>query len=46
MVDFAQKFFQKLCDRQKLRGENENLIRVENPGITPVKINREAQSEF
>ena len=31
---------------KKLRGENENLIRVENPGITPVKINREAQSEF
>ena len=47
VVDFAQKFFQKnYVIVKKLRGENENLIRVENPGITPVKINREAQSEF
>jgi hypothetical protein len=30
----------------KEKGVNEKLIRVENPGITPVKINREAQSEF
>ena len=47
VVDFAQKFFQKnYVIVKKLRGENKNLIRVENPGITPVKINREAQSEF
>lgn len=47
VVDFAQKFFQKnYVIVKKIRGENENLIRVENPGITPVKINREAQSEF
>lgn len=47
VVDFAQKFFQKnYVIVKKLRGENENLILVENPGITPVKINREAQSEF
>lgn len=47
VVDFAQKFFQKnYVIVKKLRGENESLIRVENPGITPVKINREAQSEF
>ena len=46
VVDFAQNSSKKLCNRQKLRGENENLIRVENQGITPVKINREAQSEF
>jgi hypothetical protein len=30
----------------KKKGANEDLIRVENPGITPIKINREVQSEF
>ncbi|PZU25241.1 MAG: peptidase M16, partial [Chryseobacterium sp.] len=30
----------------KEKGTNDRLIRVENPGITPVKINRENQSEF
>ena len=30
----------------KEKGENENLIRVDNPGITPIALNRDAQSEF
>ncbi|PKF73760.1 M16 family metallopeptidase, partial [Chryseobacterium sp. PMSZPI] len=30
----------------KEKGVNDKLVRVENPGITPVKINRDTQSEF
>lgn len=44
---FAQNFFKdNYVLLKKELGVNENLIRVENPGITPVKINRNAQSEF
>src|SRR5690606_14407847 len=30
----------------KRQGENKNLIRVENPGLTPIQINRDAESQF
>lgn len=30
----------------KRQGENKNLVRVENPGITPVNLNRENESQF
>ncbi|MBS1550299.1 MAG: insulinase family protein [Bacteroidetes bacterium] len=44
---FAQEFFQdNYVEILKEKGNNENLIRVENPGITPVKINRDTQSAF
>lgn len=47
VMAFARDFFKKnYVVVYKEKGENENLIRVENPGITPIKINREAQSEF
>lgn len=47
VVAFAKNFFQEnyVCIKKE-QGVNENLIRVENPGITPIKINRDAQSEF
>ena len=47
VVEFAQNFFQKnyVCIKKE-QGANENLIRVDNPGITPIKINRDNQSEF
>lgn len=47
VVNFANEFFKEnyvIVNKEK--GTNDKLIRVENPGITPVKINREAQSEF
>lgn len=47
VVDFAKEFFRDdyvVIDKEK--GVNDKLIRVENPGITPIKINRDAQSEF
>ncbi|MFZ4930942.1 M16 family metallopeptidase [Chryseobacterium sp. Mn2064] len=47
VVNFANSFFKEnYVVVNKEKGVNDRLIRVENPGITPVKINREAQSEF
>ncbi|WP_419868476.1 M16 family metallopeptidase [Chryseobacterium sp. CT-SW4] len=47
VVDFAKEFFKdNYVVIYKEKGINDKLLRVENPGITPVKINREAQSEF
>jgi predicted Zn-dependent peptidase len=47
VIDFARSFFKdNYVAVYKEKGVNDQLIRVENPGITPVKINREAQSEF
>jgi len=47
VVNFAQEFFKdNYVAVYKEKGINDQLIRVDNPGITPVKINREAQSDF
>lgn len=47
VIAFANEFFRdNYVIVYKEKGVNEKLIRVENPGITPVKINREAQSDF
>ena len=47
VVKFANSFFKdNYAIVYKERGTNDKLIRVENPGITPIKLNREAQSPF
>lgn len=47
IVEFANKFYKdNYVIVYKRQGENKNLIRVENPGITPIVINREAESDF
>jgi predicted Zn-dependent peptidase len=47
VVNFANAFFKEnYVVVNKEKGVNDKLIRVENPGITPVKINRDTQSEF
>lgn len=47
IVKFANGFFKdNYVVIKKEKGANENLIRVENPGITPITINKEAQSAF
>ncbi|UMQ41404.1 insulinase family protein [Chryseobacterium sp. Y16C] len=47
VVTFSNEFFREnYVIVYKEKGTNDRLIRVENPGITPVKINRENQSEF
>ncbi|KMQ69456.1 peptidase M16 [Chryseobacterium sp. FH2] len=47
VVDFANEFFKdNYVIIYKEKGVNDKLLRVDNPGITPIKINRDAQSEF
>ncbi|WP_144282331.1 M16 family metallopeptidase [Chryseobacterium echinoideorum] len=47
IVSFANDFFiDNYVVINKEKGVNDKLLRVENPGITPVKINREVQSDF
>jgi predicted Zn-dependent peptidase len=47
VIEFANEFFKdNYVIVYKEKGINDKLLRVENPGITPVKINRESQSEF
>ncbi|MCT2406903.1 insulinase family protein [Chryseobacterium antibioticum] len=47
VIDFANTFFKdNYVEVYKEKGVNDQLVRVENPGITPIKINREAQSDF
>ncbi|AZI66331.1 insulinase family protein [Kaistella daneshvariae] len=47
IVDFAQEFFgENYVVIRKEKGENDKLVRVENPGITPIKLNRDVQSDF
>lgn len=47
VIEFANTFFKdNYVAIYKEKGVNDKLLRVENPGITPIKINREAQSEF
>ncbi|MNU15571.1 Peptidase M16 inactive domain protein [compost metagenome] len=47
IIDFSNAFFKdNYVIINKEKGINDQLLRVDNPGITPIKINREAQSEF
>jgi predicted Zn-dependent peptidase len=47
VVNFANAFFKEnYAIVYKEKGVNDQLVRVENPGITPIKINRDAQSDF
>ncbi|WP_124640088.1 M16 family metallopeptidase [Amniculibacterium aquaticum] len=47
IVEFAHRFFKNnFVEVHKEKATNDQLIRVDNPGITPVKINREGKSDF
>jgi len=47
VILFANDFFKdNYVVVNKEKGVNDKLLRVDNPGITAIKINREAQSEF
>ena len=47
IVEFANEFFRdNYVVLKKEKGINEKLVHVDNPGITPIKLNREEQSEF
>lgn len=47
IVKFANEHYQdNYVIVYKNQGENKDLVRVENPGITPVNLNRENESQF
>lgn len=47
IVKFANDFFKdNYVVVYKEKGVNDKLVRVENPGITPIKLNRDVQSPF
>lgn len=47
IVKFANDFFKdNYVAVKKEKGVNDKLVRVENPGITPIKINKNSQSLF
>ncbi len=47
VVKFANDFFKdNYVVIRKEKGVNDKLVRVENPGITPIKLNRDSQSVF
>lgn len=47
IVKFANEFFKdNYAIIFKTKGVNDKLVRVSNPGITPVQLNRDAKSEF
>ncbi|MFC3159698.1 Predicted Zn-dependent peptidase [Chryseobacterium arachidis] len=47
VVKFANEFFKdNYVVVYKEKGVNDKLVRVENPGITPIELNRSAQSPF
>ena len=47
VVKFANDFFKdNYVIIKKEKGTNDKLVRVENPGITPIKLNKESQSPF
>jgi predicted Zn-dependent peptidase len=47
IVKFANEFFKdNYVVVYKEKGVNDKLVRVQNPAITPIKLNREAQSPF
>jgi zinc protease len=47
LLDFANKFYQNnYVVTYKRKGEDKNIVKVQNPGITPVNLNRDKSSEF
>jgi len=47
LVAFANKFYKNnYVVTYKRKGEDKNIVKVENPGITPVKLNRDKSSDF
>ena len=47
LVAFAKTFYQdNYVVTYKRKGEDKNIVKVANPGITPVNLNREKSSEY
>ncbi|MEZ4855935.1 MAG: insulinase family protein [Gelidibacter sp.] len=47
LVDFANKFYgNNYVVVYKRKGEDKNIVKVQNPGITPVHLNRDKSSDY
>jgi len=47
LVDFANEFYKdNYVVTYKRKGEDKNISKVENPGITPINLNRDKQSAY
>ncbi|WP_299228254.1 pitrilysin family protein [uncultured Psychroserpens sp.] len=47
LVDFANNFYKdNYVVTYKRKGEDKSIVKVENPGITPVNLNRDKSSEY
>ncbi|WP_158209684.1 insulinase family protein [Myroides phaeus] len=47
VIDFVKKnYADNYVVIYKRQGENKDLVRVENPGITPIDLNRDSESKF
>ncbi len=47
VIDFANTLYgENYVEVHKIKGEDTNIVKVENPGITPVELNREMESDF
>ncbi|MDR0228995.1 MAG: insulinase family protein [Flavobacteriaceae bacterium] len=47
VIDFVKKnYIDNYAIVYKRQGENKDIVRVENPGITPIDLNRDSESEF
>ncbi|GAA4278821.1 M16 family metallopeptidase [Aquimarina mytili] len=47
VIDFAKKHYgNNYVEVHKIKGEDKNIVKVENPEITPVELNRDKESEF
>ena len=47
VMDFATKHYgNNYVEVHKIKGEDKNIVKVENPGITPIELNRDKESTF
>ncbi len=47
VVKFANEFYgNNYVEVHKIKGEDKSIVKVENPGITPIELNRDKESEF
>ncbi|WP_298480150.1 M16 family metallopeptidase [uncultured Maribacter sp.] len=47
VVAFANELYgDNYVEVHKIKGEDKNIVKVENPGITPIKLNRDKESNF
>ncbi len=47
VVKFANDFYgENYVEVHKIKGEDKSIVKVENPGITPIELNRGKESDF